>query len=92
MTFHNEKQSNIIVQGDNTLPRCLGSMMWNVGAKMPQQANCDRAGEALVAVLALRHFGLVRVQFNSVNTPIKGAAKVSQYYTQYQPRMQKHPA
>lgn len=91
MTFHNEKQSSITAQRNNTLPSCLASMMWNVGAEMLQQANCDRAGEALVAVLALRPFWLVRAQFNSMNTPIKGAAKVSQYYTQYQRRMQKHP-
>lgn len=74
------------------LASCLGSIMWNVGAEMLQQANCDRAGETLAAVLALRPFWLVRVQFNSMNAPIKGAAKVSQYYTQYQSRMQKHPA
>lgn len=85
-TLYNESKEHC-GSSESILPGWLGDVMIDTGSiLLPQQADCNSAGEALPAVWALRPFSVILIwkgkveQTQSTNAPVQGAAKVGQDY------------
>ena len=75
-------QSSIVAQSKNILPGCVGSMMRNIGKILAVPTGRLWQGR----------WSPGQSNLSQQMTPIKGVAKVGQYYAQFQPKNVKAPS